>query len=206
MTSGGLAAVSSSAFAALYSAFGKYDVVHIHAEGPAFFAWLPKMLGKRVVTIYYTSYPECAASHFKENERYIEKIVQLWSVIVGISIFMPSSYVINKAWGSGRYFVSITGDSFRLGCTANTVKIDLMICSIPREYEALSKNSGYKPSVLCDIGMPRFDNLIDESEKLPIKQILFMPTWRVKYTNASEMDFVRDEYFIGWVSGFYCIG
>ena len=30
----GLAAVSSSAFAALYSAFGKYDVVHIHAEGP----------------------------------------------------------------------------------------------------------------------------------------------------------------------------
>ena len=49
MTSGGLAAVSSSFFAALYSAFGKYDVVHIHAEGPAFFTWLPKMFGKRVV-------------------------------------------------------------------------------------------------------------------------------------------------------------
>ena len=45
----GLAAVSSSFFAAIYSAFGKYDVVHIHAEGPAFFAWLPKLLGKRVV-------------------------------------------------------------------------------------------------------------------------------------------------------------
>lgn len=44
-----LAAVSSSAFAALYSALGKYDVIHIHAEGPAFFAWLPKMFGKRVV-------------------------------------------------------------------------------------------------------------------------------------------------------------
>ena len=49
LTSGGLAAVSASAFSALYSAFGKYDVVHIHAEGPAFFAWLPKMFGKRVV-------------------------------------------------------------------------------------------------------------------------------------------------------------
>ena len=49
MTSWGLAAVSSSFFAALYSAFGRYDVVHIHAEGPAFFAWLPKMFGKRVV-------------------------------------------------------------------------------------------------------------------------------------------------------------
>lgn len=45
----GLAAVSSSAFAALYSALGKYDVIHIHAEDPAFFAWLPKMFGKRVV-------------------------------------------------------------------------------------------------------------------------------------------------------------
>ena len=45
----GLAAVSSSFFAALCSAFGKYDVVHIHAEGPAFFSWLPKMFGKRVV-------------------------------------------------------------------------------------------------------------------------------------------------------------
>ena len=45
----GLAAVSSSFFGALCSAFGEYDVVHIHAEGPAFFSCLPKMLGKRVV-------------------------------------------------------------------------------------------------------------------------------------------------------------
>lgn len=52
----GIAAVSASAFAALYSAFGKYDVVHIHAEGPAFFSWLPKMFGKRVVV---TIHGEC---------------------------------------------------------------------------------------------------------------------------------------------------
>ena len=45
----GLAAVTASAFAALYSALGRYDVVHIHAEGPAFFAWLPKLFGKRVI-------------------------------------------------------------------------------------------------------------------------------------------------------------
>ena len=45
----GLAAVSSSFFAALCCAFGKYDIVHIHAEGPAFFAWLPKMFGKKVI-------------------------------------------------------------------------------------------------------------------------------------------------------------
>lgn len=45
----GLAAVSSSFFATLFSALGKYDVVHIHAEGPAFFCWIPKLFGKRVV-------------------------------------------------------------------------------------------------------------------------------------------------------------
>lgn len=49
----GLAAVSSAFFAAIFSAFGKYDVVHIHAEGPAFFSWLPKLFGKRtIVTIH----------------------------------------------------------------------------------------------------------------------------------------------------------
>ena len=52
----GLAAVSSSFFAALCSAFGRYDVVHIHAEGPAFFAWLPKMFGKRVVVTVHGGY------------------------------------------------------------------------------------------------------------------------------------------------------
>lgn len=46
---GGLAAMSSSVSAAVRAAFGKYDVVHIHAEGPAAMAWLPKLLGKRVI-------------------------------------------------------------------------------------------------------------------------------------------------------------
>ena len=45
----GLAAVSSSFFAALAGALRKYDVVHIHAEGPAAMCWLPKLFGKRVV-------------------------------------------------------------------------------------------------------------------------------------------------------------
>lgn len=52
----GLAAVSSSFFAALCSAFGRYDVVHIHAEGPAFFCWIPKLFGKRVIS---TIHGEC---------------------------------------------------------------------------------------------------------------------------------------------------
>lgn len=45
----GLAAMSSSFFAALKCAFGKYDVVHFHAEGPCAMLWLPKLFGKRCV-------------------------------------------------------------------------------------------------------------------------------------------------------------
>ncbi|MBQ3842667.1 MAG: glycosyltransferase family 4 protein [Ruminiclostridium sp.] len=45
----GLAAATSSFAAAFRTAFGKYDVVHIHAEGPAFMCWLPKLFGKRIV-------------------------------------------------------------------------------------------------------------------------------------------------------------
>lgn len=49
----GLAAMTSSFFAALQTALGKYDVVHFHAEGPCAMIWLPKLLGKRcVVTIH----------------------------------------------------------------------------------------------------------------------------------------------------------
>lgn len=45
----GLAAVTSSFFAALCASFSRAQVVHIHAEGPAFMCWLPKLFGKRVV-------------------------------------------------------------------------------------------------------------------------------------------------------------
>ncbi len=45
----GLAAMTSSISAAICTAFGKYDIVHIHAEGPSFMCWLPKLFGKKIV-------------------------------------------------------------------------------------------------------------------------------------------------------------
>ena len=45
----GLAAMTSSVFASLKAAFGRYDVVHFHAEGPCAMLWLPKLFGKRCV-------------------------------------------------------------------------------------------------------------------------------------------------------------
>ncbi len=45
----GLAALTSSFFASIKAAFGRYDVVHFHAEGPCAMLWLPKLFGKRCV-------------------------------------------------------------------------------------------------------------------------------------------------------------
>jgi len=45
----GLAAVTSSFFAALVCAFSDAQVVHIHGEGPAAMCWLPRLFGKKVV-------------------------------------------------------------------------------------------------------------------------------------------------------------
>lgn len=45
----GLAAMTSSLSAAIKSAFGKYDVVHFHAEGPCAMLWIPKLFGKRCI-------------------------------------------------------------------------------------------------------------------------------------------------------------
>ena len=45
----GLAAMTSSLSAAINAAFGKYDVVHFHAEGPCAMLWIPKLFGKRCI-------------------------------------------------------------------------------------------------------------------------------------------------------------
>lgn len=45
----GLAAVSSSILASIQSSFSDADIIHFHAEGPAFLCWFPKLFSKKVV-------------------------------------------------------------------------------------------------------------------------------------------------------------
>ena len=45
----GLAAMVASFTAAIAAAFGRYDVVHFHAEGPCAALWIPKLFGKKCV-------------------------------------------------------------------------------------------------------------------------------------------------------------
>ena len=83
----GLAAMTASFAAAVCAAFGKYDVVHIHAEGPAFTCWLPKLFGKRVIVTIHgldwarAKWGKFAAWYIKSGEknaaRYADEIIVL---------------------------------------------------------------------------------------------------------------------------------
>ena len=45
----GLSAMIASFTAAICATFGRFDIVHFHAEGPCAAMWIPKMFGKRCV-------------------------------------------------------------------------------------------------------------------------------------------------------------
>lgn len=83
----GMAAMTASVSAAFLAAFGPYDIVHVHAEGPAFMCWLPKLFGKRViVTIHGLDWARAkwgrfASWYIKSGEknavRYADEIIVL---------------------------------------------------------------------------------------------------------------------------------
>lgn len=45
----GISAMLSSFTAAISASFGKYDVIHFHAEGPCAAMWIPKLFGKKCI-------------------------------------------------------------------------------------------------------------------------------------------------------------
>lgn len=83
----GLAAMSSSFFAALRAAFGRYDIVHFHAEGPCAMIWLPKLFGKKCIATVHgldhkrAKWGKFASSYIKFGEkcavRFADEIIVL---------------------------------------------------------------------------------------------------------------------------------
>ena len=83
----GLAAMTASLSAAVKVAFGKYDVVHFHAEGPCAMLWIPKLFGKRcIATIHGIDWKRAkwggfASKYIKFGERvavkYADEIIVL---------------------------------------------------------------------------------------------------------------------------------
>lgn len=67
-------------------------------------------------------------NYLKNNEFMIKTVMFIWSFLVGISIFMPSSYYIKE--GGARYFSSYTETIFRLAPTALFIEILALISII----------------------------------------------------------------------------
>lgn len=95
----GLAAMTSSFSAAVCSAFGKFDVVHFHAEGPAFMCRLPKIFGKRViVTVHGLDHQRAKWGRFaswyimqgeKNAVKYADEIIVL---SIGVQNYFKEKY------------------------------------------------------------------------------------------------------------------
>ena len=83
----GLAAMTSSLCAAIKAAFGKYDVVHFHAEGPCAMLWIPKLFGKRCIATIHgidwqrAKWGDFASKYIKFGEKvavkYADEIIVL---------------------------------------------------------------------------------------------------------------------------------
>lgn len=83
----GLAAMTSSLSAAIKAAFGKYDVVHFHAEGPCAMLWIPKLFGKRCIATIHgidwqrAKWGDFASKYIKFGEKvavkYADEIIVL---------------------------------------------------------------------------------------------------------------------------------
>ena len=108
----GLAAMSSSFFGSVFAAFGKYDVVHIHAEGPAFMCWLPKLFGKKVIVTIHgldwrrAKWGPLASAYIMSGEKcavkYADAVIVLsrgvqdyfWNTYSRKTVFIPNG--VNK--------------------------------------------------------------------------------------------------------------
>lgn len=65
VSNGKLNAIIYSFFATVRALFGRYDVIHFHAEGPCLMCWLPKLFGIRVVaTIHGLDWQRAKWGHF----------------------------------------------------------------------------------------------------------------------------------------------
>ena len=79
VNSRGFAALTSSLSASICTAFGNYDIVHVHAEGPAAACWLPKLFGKRVICTIHgldwqrEKWGRFASLYIKQGERIAAK-------------------------------------------------------------------------------------------------------------------------------------
>ena len=133
-----------------------------------------------ILAMYFSSTVNETDALLQNNIPFIKRIIWIWSLIVGISILISSSYMRNNAWGGSSYFVSITGSTFRLAPTA------LMISTLVTVYFCYTKN---KKSIVYMI-IPLYCFLMCGSRTyLGVGALVILLYWYLYTTNTKKLYF-----------------
>lgn len=76
-----------------------------------------------------------------------------------------------------------------------SMKVDLFICGAKPEYDLMCSKFGHPEGVMKYTGLARFDNLYNNKVK---KQILIMPTWRIKYKDYTIEQFKETDFYVAY--------
>lgn len=104
----------------------------------------------------------------KERRAYIHSIVLIWSVIVGVSIFVPGCYYVKE--GGALYFGSWAGDIFRLGPSVMFIQILIIVLQVIHRQK----------NVLAWMLLPLYCGFMGSSRTyLVIGCLLFVISWYI---------------------------
>ena len=118
----------------------------------------------------------------------------------------PDEFILNPFWeknsklysgliNSEKIFLQhgITKDNISLWLRKYDKNLSLLVTVSEREAQSfLEYEYNYDEEVIKVLGFPRFDNLVNNSDK---KQILIMPTWRRSVDHLNDEQIVKSEYF-----------
>ena len=116
-------------------------------------------------------------------------------------LYIPVRISINKV---GKYFKLHSKIIFlQHGVMMNKIDglnyYDMFVTSTQDEFEFIKKETGLDETVVKCVGLPRFDLLNINRNKLPKKQILIMPTWRNYLKNKQT---IKDSLYLKRWLGF----
>jgi len=118
----------------------------------------------------------------------------------------PDEFILNPFWGKNSKLYSglinsekvflqhgITKDNISLWLRKYDKNLAMLVTVSEREAQSfLDYEYNYDESVIKVVGFPRFDNLVNNSDK---KQILIMPTWRRSVDHLKYEQIIKSEFF-----------